>query len=491
MSTPFLRWANKWGLGTALLVIASNMPLTTRAAASPLYAPAGFVTTRGTAFALDGAPFYFQGTNAARFGTNSAESEADIYQAMRVYASKGIRVVRLWGFSCKGAHWGEPIIEWASTSGIGYNESGFRRLDATLDAARAAGLKIILPLVNFEPEYCGIDWWTKQVIGSSDRQQFYTDGRVQSAFRSYVQTLLSRINTRYESTLGRRLSYRDDPTIMAIEVMNEPHTQDYYELNRGLPPGEIVFQFLSSIAAYIRSLDPNHLICSGEEGYKTTTDATLDTFDHNWINNGSKGVNFEKNLTIRHLDFATVHVYPDNWNIPSSQFEWINPHFVQRRAALAHRAGKPIVMEEAGFSNDGNWHPQLGYYQSPAWYLSRMYDFANSADFAGTIIWQAMPVGFKIGAYDYDFNHPVGDVVVRQAAYMNARSNFSTPSSPDLSNGVFVACAGGSASDPDGDGWGWENGRSCRVQDVPRCSNRASDPDGDGWGWENGRSCKV
>jgi mannan endo-1,4-beta-mannosidase len=43
-------------------------------------------------------------------------------------------------------------------------------------------------------------------------------------------------------------------------------------------------------------------------------------------------------------------------------------------------------------------------------------------------------------------------------------------------------------SDPDGDGWGWENERSC---EIARCATRASDPDGDGWGWENGRSCKV
>jgi hypothetical protein len=52
------------------------------------------------------------------------------------------------------------------------------------------------------------------------------------------------------------------------------------------------------------------------------------------------------------------------------------------------------------------------------------------------------------------------------------------------------------ASDPDGDGWGWENNQSCIVQKstssgYPTCSSAASDPDGDGWGWENNQSCKV
>lgn len=72
--------------------------------------------------------------------------------------------------------------------------------------------------------------------------------------------------------------------------------------------------------------------------------------------------------------------------------------------------------------------------------------------------------------------------------------------------------------DPDGDGWGWENYRPCYtddsidadlinidvdtdadsgssddavVYDDPVCELASSDPDGDGWGWENSRSCIV
>ena len=52
-------------------------------------------------------------------------------------------------------------------------------------------------------------------------------------------------------------------------------------------------------------------------------------------------------------------------------------------------------------------------------------------------------------------------------------------------------------SDPDGDGWGWEYGRSCVVYKPPApvayqpCASAASDPDGEGWGWEFGRLCTV
>lgn len=66
----------------------------------------------------------------------------------------------------------------------------------------------------------------------------------------------------------------------------------------------------------------------------------------------------------------------------------------------------------------------------------------------------------------------------------------------------FPACQN-SYSDPDGDGWGWENGASCfiassgnsttadNVANFPTCQFRSSDADGDGWGWENGASCFI
>jgi len=51
-------------------------------------------------------------------------------------------------------------------------------------------------------------------------------------------------------------------------------------------------------------------------------------------------------------------------------------------------------------------------------------------------------------------------------------------------------------SDTDGDGWGWEQEKSCSVEPLERvilsaCINPQSDSDGDGFGWENDSSCIV
>ncbi len=52
-------------------------------------------------------------------------------------------------------------------------------------------------------------------------------------------------------------------------------------------------------------------------------------------------------------------------------------------------------------------------------------------------------------------------------------------------------------SDPDGDGFGWENGATCLVNaapvssELPICRSASSDSNGDGFGWENSASCRV
>lgn len=56
----------------------------------------------------------------------------------------------------------------------------------------------------------------------------------------------------------------------------------------------------------------------------------------------------------------------------------------------------------------------------------------------------------------------------------------------------FAACIS-QASDPDGDGWGFEDNHSCLVPViwVPHCVVNLGDSDGDGWGFENNHSCRI
>lgn len=52
------------------------------------------------------------------------------------------------------------------------------------------------------------------------------------------------------------------------------------------------------------------------------------------------------------------------------------------------------------------------------------------------------------------------------------------------------------ASDPDGDGWGWENNQSCQVAKAPNgypycTTGHYQTSSSAGWGWEANRSCVI
>ncbi len=97
----------------------------------------------------------------------------------------------------------------------------------------------------------------------------------------------------------------------------------------------------------------------------------------------------------------------------------------------------------------------------------------------------------------------------------------TTSNAGSSSNSHHPSCSN-SSFDPDGDGYGWENSRTCIVVEsnssgnnsadtsinqqanssksnqannnssgTPTCSSANSDHDGDGYGWENNRSCLV
>ncbi len=58
------------------------------------------------------------------------------------------------------------------------------------------------------------------------------------------------------------------------------------------------------------------------------------------------------------------------------------------------------------------------------------------------------------------------------------------------SSSSFAVDCSSAVTDPDGDGWGWENNRSCSIPTGhPTCSSNAVI--NGAWGFENGKSCRV
>lgn len=66
------------------------------------------------------------------------------------------------------------------------------------------------------------------------------------------------------------------------------------------------------MAAYVKSLDPKHLLTVGLEGFygfKTTEKSAVNP--GKWA--ASLGSDFIQNSAIENIDFASVHAYPHSW----------------------------------------------------------------------------------------------------------------------------------------------------------------------------------
>lgn len=189
-------------------------------------------------------------------------SESDVKELFRKHAEQGANVMRIFAHSDGYGFPNEMQVEEPIQPKLGeYNEKALRRLDLVLAESARNGIKLILPFTNYEPFLGGIQWYAEQVLGpGADKELFYTDPEIKDAYKKYVKMMINRRNT----ITG--ILYKDDPTIMAWELMNEPHTRDGYERSKGIDPGTIVLEWIEEMAPYIKSLDPNHMLLTGEEG---------------------------------------------------------------------------------------------------------------------------------------------------------------------------------------------------------------------------------
>lgn len=267
-----------------------------------LDSPPSFVYTEGEQFMLDGRPFYFSGANVYDFftyGSSSGDIETQfmdkdrIDEHMRRLYVNGIRVIRIWGFSHEDWHGFEP------QKGV-YSEAQFSLFDYVVKSAEANGLKLIIALENYWNDYGGIKdrlkWEGIDVegAGTHDQGQFFTNASAVQGYKDYVEYFLTRVN-HYDG-----VEYRNDPTILAWELMNEPRYQGFGDDLTS----DTLRAWVDDMGEFIKSIDSNHLLSTGLEAHGTK-----------YGFGGDEGNDFIKIHQSPYIDFASAHPYiRESWS---------------------------------------------------------------------------------------------------------------------------------------------------------------------------------
>ena len=285
-----------------------------------------FVYTSGTDLMLNGKPFRYVGGNNyyLMVYATTPEFRKDVDEIFDSAEKMSLKVIRTWAFNDGQRQWNA-----LQTSPGSFRESTFIGLDRVIAKAKEKNIRLILTLTNCLSDYGGIkqyvDWCPTCV--TKDKNDFFTDANTRQYYKDFVKTVLTRKNT----ITG--MEYRDDPTIMAWQLMNEPVVEN--DLS-----GDKLYNWFKEMSGYIKSIDKNHLVMTGEEGFY----ANANKYD--WKLNGTRGQDFIRDHSIPTIDIASFHVWPSSnkYNMESPQIiEWVKRHVED-----AKRIGKPVIVDEYG-----------------------------------------------------------------------------------------------------------------------------------------------
>ena len=357
----------------------------------------GFVSTVGAKFVVDGKPFRFVGANVAVMYRD--DDRRLMPETLRQAAQAGIKIVRVWASGEGGPDDVKPIADykdWPRTHSFRnkpdeWNEAEFVFLDQVLDQAKRNGLRVQLCLGNWWRDTGGVTQYLRWsgINGADDDKApfginmekamlFYSNETSRRLYRAHVE----KIATRRNSVTG--VMYRDDPTIFGYELMNEAQAlTGLWTVRR---------TWLAEMSAYLKSLDPGHLIAPGDWGYRSAAERREWLADH----------------ALPQIDYCDVHNYPRDDLDSFVDSPQALGEFIENRAAAAFSIQKPLVLGEVGMGPDG----YKGFSEA-AWFRS-YFDSAAGAGAGGAMFWILTPDAGR--GYGVTYSAPRDGPVIAEIA---------------------------------------------------------------------------
>jgi mannan endo-1,4-beta-mannosidase len=227
----------------------------------------GFVTRSGTELVLDGNPYKFSGANQYYLFYKSQKMVDDVIEKAE---AMGLNSIRTWGF-CDGCTDKGGFV-FQKEPGV-YDENTFKKMDYIIAKASKHNIRLVIPFVNNWDDMGGMSQYTKWSMGYQDHDKFYTDTKSKEVYKSYVNYFLNRVNT----ITG--VTYKNDPTILMWELTNEIR-------NRSDRSGAVVNAWIREMADFVKSIDDNHLLSTGMEGFMAENP------NGDYAHNGFEGTDF-------------------------------------------------------------------------------------------------------------------------------------------------------------------------------------------------------
>ena len=336
-----------------------------------------FVSTNGTSFRLGGQPFRMAGTNIYSLMYSNRTSVDAMLATVQTYQQN---VVRTWAWidiggngtpSIKGAQNGFYFQYWpVGGTAPAYNDgsTGLQNLDYEIYRAGQLGIKLVMTFTNNWNDFGGMDQYTAW-RGLTHHDDFYSDPTIRQWYKNYIGHLLNRVNT----LTG--IPYKDDPTIMMWELANEPRCGGsdgtHYPASSTCSTQTLI-NWVQDVAAYVKTVDPVHLLAVGDEGFLCISRSLSD-----WTRNCTQGDDTVAFAQTPGIDAMSMHLYPDSWGTSYAWSQtWITDHITD-----ANGIGKPAYLGEFGWTTQNT--------RLPVYYTWTNEILTNGG--AGSLHWDIVP----------------------------------------------------------------------------------------------------
>ena len=318
----------------------------------------GFVGRNGTDLVLNGAPYRFTGFNIynANSRWNCWYQMADgRFGGALSGIGGGQEAVRVWFFQRLATSNG--VRDWAA-------------FDATLAAARTAGVRVIATLA---------DHWGACENSGTKTEAWYTTGYSSTVFAGDIATyreFVREVVTRYGN----------DPTVLMWQLVNEAETP---RAGGGCAAANVLYNFAADMGSVVKSSDPNHLLSLGTIGSGQC---------------GAAGDDYQYVHSVSQIDVCEYHDYGQA-TVPMPGDQW---NGLSRRLTQCAALGKPLFVGEMGIHIDEAGGSQA----TRAAYLDSKFRAQLGAGVDGIVLWNWNDAGTDpLTHYDIGPSDPAIGVV--------------------------------------------------------------------------------